>query len=158
MPQEGEADPWWRHLLSKDEKAPRVVARLPFGARGNARSDGVDALAIGRGMQQQTGADRTLLMTEFAADISRGRIFRMLSSLGLNCTFFATCEHAGGAVNLIEIEGFVLISDPRLDSFRGQFGDALHRLLPFGGYAIPIPAAAFSGAAHSGMAPEAARG
>jgi chorismate mutase/prephenate dehydratase len=158
MPQEGEADPWWRHLLSKDENAPRVVARLPFGARGNARSDGADALAIGRAGQEETGADRTLLMTESAADISRGRIFRMLSSLTLNCTFFASCEHAGGAVNLIEIEGFVRISDPRLDSFRRQLGDALHRMLPFGGYAVPIPAAALSGAAEAGSAFEAASG
>jgi chorismate mutase / prephenate dehydratase len=157
MPQEGEADPWWRHLVSKDDSAPRVVARLPFGARGNARSDSADALAIGRGAQQETGADRTLLMTESAADISRGRIFRMLLSLGLNCTFFASCEHPGGAVNLIEIEGFVRISDPRLDSFRGQLGDALHRMLPFGGYAVPIPAAALSGAAQAGSAPGAAR-
>src|ERR1700738_3061125 len=117
MPQEGEADPWWRQLVSEEEKAPRVVARLPFGARGNARSDGVDALAIGRGMPQATSADRTFLATETAAGISRGRIFRILFSLALNCTFFASCEHAGGAVNLIEIDDFVRISDPRLDSF-----------------------------------------
>src|SRR6266852_7134845 len=88
MPQEGEPDPWWRHLLSKDESAPRVVARLPFGARGNARTDGADALVIGRSAQQQTGHDRTLLATEAAADISRGRILRILASLGLVCTFF----------------------------------------------------------------------
>jgi chorismate mutase len=150
MPQEGEADPWWRHLFSKDENAPRVVARLPFGARGNARSDGADAVAIGRGAHQETGADRTLLMTESTADISRGRIFRMLSSVALNCTFFASYEHPGGAVNLIEIEGFVPISDPRLDSFRGQLGDALHRMLPFGGYAVPLPAAALAGGAQAG--------
>ena len=142
MPQEGETDPWWRHLLSKDEDAPRVVARLPFGARGNARSDGADAFAIGRGMQQETGWDRVLLAAESATDISRGRIFRTLSSLGLVCTFFASYEHAGSAVNLIEIEGFVPITDPRLDSFRTQIGGALHRLLPFGGYAIPLSATA----------------
>jgi chorismate mutase/prephenate dehydratase len=157
MPQQGEADPWWRQLISKDESAPRVVARLPFGARGNARNDGADALAIGRGMQQETGADRTLLAMESTADISRGRIFRILSSLGLNCTFFASCEHAGGAVNLIEIDGFVRISDPRLDSFRAQLGDALHRLLPFGGYALPLPTAALSDGARAGSAPAAAK-
>lgn len=142
MPQEGEPDPWWRHLLSKDENAPRVVARLPFGPRGNARSDGADALAIGRAAAQETGEDRTLLVTESAADISRARIFRILSSLGLLCTFFASYEHLGGALNLIEIDGFVLISDPRLDGFRAQLGSALHRLLPLGGYAVPLPAAA----------------
>jgi chorismate mutase / prephenate dehydratase len=156
MPQEGEADPWWRQLVSRDENAPRVVARLPFGARGNARGDGADALAIGRGTQQETGADRTFLATETAADISRGRIFRILSSLGLNCTFFASCEHAGGAVNLIEIDGFVRISDPRLDSFRAQFGGALHRMLPFGGYALPISSAALTDAAPAGPAHAAA--
>ena len=142
MPQEGELDPWWRHLLSKDEEAPRVVARLPFGARGNARGDGVDALAIGRGVQQETGRDRVLLATESSADISRDRIFRTLASLGLVCTFFASYEHAGSATSLIEIEGFVLITDPRLDSFRTQLGSKLHRLLPFGGYAVPLSATA----------------
>ena len=159
MPQEGETDPWWRHLLSKDEDAPRVVARLPFGARGNARSDGADAFAIGRGMQQETGWDRVLLAAESSIDISRGRIFRTLSSLGLVCTFFASYEHAGGAVNLIEIEGFVPITDPRLDSVRTQLGGALHRLLPFGGYAIPLSATApaKSRAALAGCATGAAK-
>src|SRR5271169_2357904 len=140
MPQEGETDPWWRHLLSKDADAPRVVARLPFGARGNARSDGADAFAIGRGVQPETGRDRVLLAAEASADISRVRIFRTLSSLGLVCTFFASYEHAGSALNLIELEGFVRITDPRLDSFRVQLGGALHRLLPFGGYAVPLSA------------------
>ena len=140
MPQEGETDPWWRHLLSEDDDAPRVVARLPFGARGNARGDGADAFVIGRGVQQETGRDRVLLAAESSIDLSRGQIFRILSSVGLVCTFFASYEHAGSALNLIEIEGFVPITDPRLDSFRAQLGGALHHLLPFGGYAIPLSA------------------
>ena len=138
MPQEGEPHPWWRHLLSKDENAPRVVARLPFGPRGNARSNGADALVIGRAAPQAIGCDRTLLVTESAAEISRGRIFRILTSLGLLCTFFASCEHLGGALDLIEIDGFVPISDPRLDGFRAQLGRELQRLLPLGGYAVPL--------------------
>src|SRR5262249_33691766 len=153
MPQEGEADPWWRQLVSKDENAPRVVARLPFGARGNARGDGGEALAIGRGTQQETGADRTLLATEIAAGTSRGRILRILSAVGLNCTFFASCEHSGGAINLIEIDGFVPISDARLDGLRAQLGEALHRMLPFGGYALPIPVATLNDRARAGSAP-----
>jgi len=151
MPQEGEADPWWRHLLSKDDDAPRVVARLPFGVRGNARGDGADAFVIGRGVQQETGRDRVLFAAESSPDISRGRIFRILSSVGLVCTFFASYEHAGSALNLIEIEGFVPMTDPRLDGFRVQLGGALHRLLPFGGYATPLlaPASAHPGAART---------
>ena len=140
MPQEEEPHPWWRHLLSKDENAPRVVARLPFGPRGNARSNGADALVIGCAAPQATGGDRTLLVTESAAEISRGRIFRILTSLGLLCTFFASCEHLGGALDLIEIDGFVPISDARFDGFRAQLGGELQRLLPFGGYAVPLQA------------------
>ena len=119
MPQEGDADPWWRHLLSPDEDAPRVIARLPFGARGNARS-GADALAIGRGAQQETGADRTLFATETAADISRGRVSAtLLADSDLACTFIAACGHGDRAVNtLIEIDGFVPLADPRLACFR----------------------------------------
>ena len=159
MPQEGEADPWWRHLLSKDDDAPRVVARLPFGARGNARGDGADAFVIGRGVQQETGRDRVLLAAESSTDISRGRIFRTLSSLGLVCTFFTSCEHAGSSLSLIEIEGFVPITDPRLDGFCAQLSGALHRLLPFGGYAIPLlaPAPPQSSAGRSECATGAAR-
>jgi hypothetical protein len=115
-----------------------VVARLPFGPRGNARANGADALAIGRIAQQETGQDRTLLAAECGSDISRGRILGILSSLGLVCTFFACCEHAGGTANLIEIDRFVRISDQCLDDFRVGFGPDLHRLLPLGGYAVPL--------------------
>jgi hypothetical protein len=146
MPQEGDPDPWWRHLLSHDDNAPRVVARLPFGARGNARSGGADALAIGRGTQQETGADRTWLAIESAAGISRARHLGLLASVDFACTFFASWEQAESAVNLIEIDGFVRLSDPRLQSFRARLGSALHRLLPFGGYAMPLPAAALAAA------------
>jgi chorismate mutase/prephenate dehydratase len=144
MPAEEDPDPWWRHLLSTDENAPHVIARLPFGARGNARSDSADALAIGRGGRQETGRDRTLIATENAPDISRGRMFATLSALGLACTFMASCEHAEGVNTLIEIDGFVPMSDPRLANLRQQLGPALYRLLGFGGYAVPLSAAELS--------------
>ncbi|HEV2301046.1 MAG TPA: chorismate mutase [Stellaceae bacterium] len=145
MPQEADPDPWWRHLLSNEPNAPRVVGRLPFGARGNARSEGADALAIGRFVQQPTGADRTLFITETAEHISRTRIFGILAALPLTCSFFATFDHAEGAIGLVEVEGFVPLADPRLDGFREQLGQALTQLLPFGGYAVPLAAAALKG-------------
>jgi chorismate mutase-like protein len=137
MPQEGEPDPWWRHLLSQHRNTPRIVARLPFGPRGNARGAGADALVIGHGGQQNTGRDRTLIATE-TAEISRARILGLLSALDLSCTFFASSEQIDGAVNLIELDSFVPLSDPRIETFRTQLGSALHRLLPLGGYALPL--------------------
>jgi chorismate mutase/prephenate dehydratase len=154
MPQEGDADPWWRHLLAADETAPRIIARLPFGARGNARSDGADALAIGRGIQQETGSDRTLFAVETAAGLSRGRMFASLSAAGLGCTFCASWEQGPAALSLLELDGFVAPADPRLGEFRAGLGSALHRLLPLGGYASPLPPAAL--AASEASAPNAA--
>src|SRR5260370_14770090 len=144
MPQLGEPAPWWRHLLSIDESAVQVIARLPFGARGNARGDGSDALAIGRSVFQESGLDRTLLAMECAADITHARILKGLSAHGLRCTFFASCGRDRSSVNLVEIEGFVSISDSRLDEFRTGLGETLQRLLPVGGYAVPLLAAALA--------------
>jgi hypothetical protein len=144
MPAEDDSDPWWRHLLSADHNAPHVIARLPFGARGNARADGADALAIGRGSEQPTGQDRTLFAAEYAPDISRGRIVSTLSELGLACTSITSSERADSAHTLIEIDGFVAADDPRLDGFRAQLGKALHRVLRLGSYAVPLPAAVFA--------------
>jgi chorismate mutase len=156
MPQEEEADPWWRHLLSTREAAPHVISRLPFGGRGNARSDSGDALAIGRGAQLPTGRDRTLIATENAPNISRGRLFSILSGLDLRCTFIASSEHAEGGSTLIEIDGFVSADDPRLDRFRAQLGTAVYRLLPLGGYAVPLSASELSPGGSSGVSARAA--
>jgi hypothetical protein len=150
MPAEDDPDPWWRQLLSTDGNAPHVIARLPFGARGNARPNGADALAIGRGTEQPTGQDRTFFATENAPDISRGRLVSTLSGLDLACTFIALCEHADSVNTLIEIDGFVAAGDPRLDRFRAQLGKSLSRLLRLGSYAVPLAPAAFSTAKTAG--------
>jgi chorismate mutase-like protein len=138
MPQEGEPDPWWRHLLWPDRNTPRVMARLPFGPRGNARAAGADALVIGHGPQRPTGGDRTLIAIE-TAEISRARVLDFLAALEFNCTFFASSEQVEGAVDLIELDGFVPLSEPRIEAFRTQLGSALHRILALGGYAVPLP-------------------
>lgn len=144
MPSDDDSDPWWRHLMSTDENAPHVIARLPFGARGNARTDGAGALVIGRGIEQPTGEDRTLITIEHALDVSRARIVSTLSDLGLSCTFMTSSEHADGAHTLIEIDGFVAPDDPRLHRFRAQLDKALYRMLRLGSYAVPLPASAFT--------------
>ncbi len=142
LPKAGEPDPWWPHLLSTDDNAPRVVARLPFGARGNARAV-TDALAIGCGGPQESGLDRTLLGAERSAAISQPRISELLSTVGLACTFLA-CSGPGNTVYLIEVEGFVPIADKRLDAFRSELGAGLERLLPLGGYAVPLSSSALA--------------
>jgi chorismate mutase/prephenate dehydratase len=142
LPKAGEPDPWWPHLLTTDDGAPRVVARLPFGARGNARAD-TDALAIGCGAQEESGLDRTLLGAECSSGVSRSRISELLSTVGLVCTVIARSD-LGKIVYLIEAEGLVLPSDQRLEAIRSELGAALERVLPLGGYAVPLSSSALA--------------
>jgi len=142
LPKAEEPEPWWPQLLSTNDDAPRVVARLPFGARGNARVD-TDALAIGCGGQKESGLDRTLLVAECFSGISRPRILELLSTVGLVCTVIA-CSDLGKMVCLIEAEGLVPLSDRRLEAFRSELGAALARVLPLGGYAVPLSSSALA--------------
>jgi chorismate mutase/prephenate dehydratase len=152
MPQNDDADPWWVHLLSPDADIPRVIARLPFGPRGNARSDG-DALAIGYGPQVTSGgADCTLLASENAVDISHSRLSGVFTAVGLNCRLIAFHAQGGTTYTLIEIDGFVQLADPRLVQFRERLGNDLYRLLAIGSYAVPLPEAAGSGLTHTAAA------
>jgi chorismate mutase / prephenate dehydratase len=139
MPEANEPDPWWPQLLSIAEKALGVVARLPFGAHGSARTAGGDALAIARGVHQDSGLDRTILAMDCTAEISRAGILKALSAAGLVCTFFAS-SNRGGSATLVEIDGFVPISDPRLDDLRAQLGRVVNHLRSLGGYAVPLSA------------------
>jgi chorismate mutase/prephenate dehydratase len=136
MPRPSEADPWWP-LLSSKKAGPRVIARLPFVTPGGVCTDGVEALAIGYGTQQASGLDRTLWAMECSAEINRERVTKLLSDLGLECNCFLTSRFHG-PVDLIELEGFVPSSEPRLEAFRTELGSALHRLVPLGGYAVPL--------------------
>jgi len=146
MPQDGDRDPWWIALMSPDVEVPRVIGRLPFGPRGNARSpSGGDALAIGYGAQSPSGSDRTLLGTENAVDISHGRFAAAFSGLGMTCTLIASSEESGSANTLIEIDGFVALTDPRIGQIRERLGRDLLRLLPIGSYAVPLAEAAGPG-------------
>jgi hypothetical protein len=129
-------------LLSIGGDAVRVIARLPFGARGNARAD-IDALAIGCGGQEESGLDRTLIGAEFSAAIGRARISELLTAAGLVCTSVA-CGGRSEVVYLIEVEGFVPISDRRLEAFRSELGPAFQRLQPLGGYAVPLSSSALA--------------
>jgi chorismate mutase len=142
LPKAEEPEPWWPQLLSTNDDAPRVVARLPFGARGNARVD-TDALAIGCGGQKESGLDRTLLVAECSSGISRPRILELLSTVGLVCTVIA-CSDLGKMVCLIEAEGLVPLSDRRLEAVRSELGAALARVLPLGGYAVPLSSSALA--------------
>lgn len=144
-PAEDDNDPWWRFLVSADANRPRVVARLPFGGRGNARGENRDALAIAVAAHEPTGDDRTLLSIEIGGDLSRGRLKDMLEACGLPPVAFCTW-HAYGAssglsgpsIHLVEIADFVDHADPRLTALVERSGEIPVRVNTVGGYAVPL--------------------
>lgn len=140
-PAEDDGDPWWRHLVNGDARTPRVVARLPFCGRGNARGEDRDAVAIARIPNEPTGDDRTLLGVELGGDLSRGRMKDMLEAAGLPPTGFCSWHNrdaAGHSVHLVEIADFVDAQDPRLQAFVERLGDIPARVNTVGGYAVPL--------------------
>jgi chorismate mutase len=146
MPEEGARDPWWRLLVATDLAAPRVIARLPFAGRGNARSEGGDALVIGGGEAERTGADRSLLVIETSGEVSRARLIGALAGAGLAPTFFAGLAPSGSLTwNLVEIDDFVAVDDSRLLQALAPLGDKAGRVYSLGSYARPFAPADLAG-------------
>jgi chorismate mutase len=147
VPIEGVGDPWWRLLAGTGAETPRVIGRLPFGARGNARESG-DAFAIGHGAAEATGADRSLLLIETSGGVSRTRLIAVLAGAGLAVTLCAIVEPAPElAWNLVEIDDMVPADDSRLAQALAPLGAQVVRVAELGTYARPFAPAALDGAA-----------
>ncbi|HXZ01732.1 MAG TPA: chorismate mutase [Stellaceae bacterium] len=140
VPAEGEREPWWPLLARAGAAAPRVLARLPFAGRGNARGDGgLDALAIGDAEPDPTEADRSFVALELAGQLSRARLIEALKTAGLAVTLFAVHEPEGEAAwNLVELDDGVGDGDPRLAKALELLGDRIARVAHLGSYAKPF--------------------
>ena len=146
VPGQGDSEAWWRLLIPGDTPKPRIFARLPFGARGNAREGG-DAFVIGAIEPEPSGIDRSLYVVETAKDLSRTRVPTVLATAGLSATALAATVLAGDSVaQLIEFEGWILSDDTRLKEALASLGGAVLRDAPLGGYAQPLTTAEIGGA------------
>jgi len=145
-PQDGDREAWWPQLVATDPATPKVIARLPFAGPGNARMNGVDALAIGRGALEDTGSDRSLLVLEVSSEMSRGRLLTALKTGGFEPAFVAAVEQRPGvAINLLEVDGAVPPDDARLAAALAPLDAAVHRVSSIGGYACPLTAQELAG-------------
>lgn len=150
LPQTSDLEPWWPSLVSTNARAPQIIARLPFGARGNARSGGAPALAIGHvgfeAFDDAVGAAeeryRTIIVTEDTR-VSGKTIGDTFAAAGLPNVLLARQDSAGGsdasaALTLIELDGLVKAGDPRLADFRRRIGPDVQRVIHVGGYDVPL--------------------
>jgi len=146
VPGRSEVEPWWRFLAAGDAPVLRVIARLPFGALGNARSDDSDAFVVGAIQPEESGADRSLYVIETGDDVSRTRLLSALGALGRAASLLAATEaEDGAATQLVEFDGWIVGDDVRLKGALGGLGDRMRRCTWLGGYAQPLSAAELAG-------------
>lgn len=154
LPRAGDDDPWWRHLVTTEPDAPRIIARLPFAGPANNRGGDLHALVICPVGLRPTGRDRSYLAAELDPEVGPGSLAAALGKAGLPSAVPAQVREMRSLLCLAEVEGFVDAGDRRLDAVRAEMGKALHRLILLGGYAEPLLPAELETAANAGATAE----
>ncbi|MCZ6885095.1 MAG: chorismate mutase [Alphaproteobacteria bacterium] len=137
-PASEEVEPWWPPLMVDD--APRVIAHLP-AAEGLVPADGcARGLALALMAPEPSGEDRSLIALETETGIGRSRLRDALVEAGfvVRSTWFKESigpdSHDGF---LAEVDGFVLIDDPRLAAVQLEVSTGVTRLIVIGAFAVP---------------------
>ncbi len=120
--------PWWLHLASGADNAPRIVARLPF-----LRRDGGDALVIGAFDPGISSSDVSLFVIETGGSLNEDATdVRILGRATLGT---APNERA---LALVEIDGAAAtVADERLQMAPGDDREAAE-IRYVGGYAVQL--------------------
>ena len=145
MPAQDEAPAaaWWTALLRGGDSRVHVVARLPLWAPRPEGSPRVEALVVSAAPPDPSGADRSLLGLELAAEVSPARLGEAVAAAGFRAATILLRRDlnacAPNACALVDVEGFVDEADPRLAALRAALG------LPvppppvvLGAYAVPL--------------------
>lgn len=139
MPSWDDPDPWWRHLANGGERAPKVIARLPFIGMGNGRNRDLEAMVICPVEHRPTGRDRSLFAVETDHEIALASLGEMFSGAGapLVSSFVWNNRQADGQwMYLAEASDFVGGGDPRITRLAQT--PPIGRVVPLGGYATPL--------------------
>ncbi len=133
IPSDDDSDPWWPSLCVPD--APRIVIRLPFAGRGNARGGSLEAFAIARAEPERTGHDHTILALETSEALSRAALNDILGKAKLEPLFTTSCKQDRW-LHLADVADFVTTEDTRLNLLEAR--DMIQRVLIIGAYAVPL--------------------
>lgn len=141
LPRDAEPEPWWPLLVGAGENAPSVVTRLPFIANDARPAEPVGALAIARMTQRPTGDDVSMIVIETDAEISRDRLNEALKAAGLSASVVAVWRDADGGesrLHLVQAADFLAPDDARLTALGAAPAECILRIVPLGGYAVPL--------------------
>ena len=140
-PSDGDEDPWWPALFSEAPEIPRVIGRLPFLDPGEGRFEGLNAVVIGRAPPEASGDDIGLMIMAEDERMSRARLNELVAAAGFDGRCVATQDRhndESGYLHLIETREIIVVGDDRLVRLAEAIELAADRVLPIGGYAVPI--------------------
>lgn len=140
-PVDGEAAPWWPFLLSEDVEKMRVVCALPYGTDTPLSSTMLSrALVVAKTDYAASGEDVTFVIVQIDGSVSRGRVFDSFKDAGFEpLSLISRLVNAAGASNLhlLEIAGYVLEEDARLEALKTKFSQQNIKIFFVGGYPVP---------------------
>ena len=137
LPEAADTPGWWGDV--RDATDVYVVARLPWydeAAAGAGASVGASVLA--RGMPEESGDDRSLLMVTCPKPVSRARVGEVCSDNGLVITAQAVTDdphQADERIHIVELDGFINAEDAPIRAVVKTLDVSNVRLL--GAYARP---------------------
>ena len=141
LPEDGEGDPWWPALGGgPDGAALRICARLPFAPGGNGQGAEQGALVVGDVAFDRSGEDRSYLLVESPAGMSRTSLVAALTRAELRPVFVTAWQDSArgaAALNLVEVDDYVGSEDPRLARL-AEAERTLQLRRAIGGYATPL--------------------
>lgn len=115
LPRDEDEDAWWLALAGGGDRGVRICARLPFVPGGNGQRSVDGAMVIADIDPDPSGADCSYIVVHDGEEMSRTRLGGALVDAGLAGSVLAQRTEPGGGVHyLIEIDGYVKQSDPRL--------------------------------------------
>ena len=139
LPHSEEQDPWWRNLIQVGERVPRIVARLPFAALGGGAAADLGGLVVALTPHEDSGDDRSYLVLDTRDQLSRGTVKSLLTEAGFAVLDVQTWNDGPDRrLHLIEVEGCVSDSDPRLAPLAASDESEGGTLRVIGGYAVPL--------------------
>ena len=141
LPRRDDEDPWWRHLVSESEDAPKIIARLPFVTPAEAKQPPLEALVICPVEQEPTGRDRSYLAVEASEEIGLERFANAFTDAGMPAMFTAAWrfdKENDPWLYLAEVDGFVSDGAKQGERIFDALGAPVKRVVPLGGYATPL--------------------
>ena len=138
LPQDGEADPWWRYMSGGADNMPRVIGRLPFVDNPGARFEDLQAMVVACLPFDASDDDVSWLVVTTSEQISRRSLTDHLTAVNLGGRAITSFSESGtGDAHLFEVDGYVTPDDVRLKEFAERVGGNA-RLSAAGSYARPF--------------------